>query len=137
MQKRENFSQKRTAILNTLRKTRTHPTADWIYTQLKPELPNLSLGTVYRNLKMFCETGKAISVGVIDGQEHFDGFTHPHAHFVCDKCGSVMDVDKNFFGTDELSRLSDDTGWSVCSAAVTFHGVCGDCLADDLESQKK
>lgn len=138
MQKRENFSRKRTAILNTLRKTRTHPTADWIYAQLKPELPNLSLGTVYRNLKIFCETGKAISVGVINGQEHFDGFVHPHAHFVCERCGAVLDVDGDFFGTDELLRLSNDTGCNVQSATVMFSGICDTCLANEqAESSEK
>lgn len=136
MQKRENFSRKRMAILNSLRNTRTHPTADWIYTQLKPENPNLSLGTVYRNLKMFCETGKAISVGVINGQEHFDGFVHPHAHFVCDTCGAVLDVDESFFGPEELAELSEKTGCSVTSAAVTFHGTCSACKTEPDESRK-
>jgi len=127
MQKRENFSRKRTAILNTLRKTRSHPTADWIYGQLTPDHPSLSLGTVYRNLKMFCETGKAVSVGVINGQEHFDGNVHPHAHFVCDKCGAVLDVEKDFFGPEELQKLSGSTGCDMRSASVLFHGLCGDC----------
>ena len=60
MEKRENFSRKRTAILNALQETDVHPTADWVYAQLKPRYPNLSLGTVYRNLKKFCENGKAV-----------------------------------------------------------------------------
>lgn len=128
MRKRENFSQKRTAILAALCDTTTHPTADWIYAQLKPEYPNLSLGTVYRNLKRFCESGQAISVGVINGQEHFDGTVKPHAHFVCDNCGSVLDVDGKFFAPRELSRLSTKTGWKFTGAAVTFHGLCDACL---------
>ena len=64
------------AILSALQETTVHPTADWVYSQLKPKYPDLSLGTVYRNLKKFCETGKAASVGVIGGQEHFDANTH-------------------------------------------------------------
>lgn len=127
MQKRENFSQKRTAILSTLQKTRSHPTADWIYGQLKPDHPSLSLGTVYRNLKMFCETGKAVSVGVINGQEHFDATVRPHAHFVCDQCGAVLDVEENFFGPEELRKLSESIGHDVRSASVIFHGICGNC----------
>lgn len=137
MQKRENFSRKRTAILNTLCGTRSHPTADWIYGQLKPEHPNLSLGTVYRNLKMFCETGKAVSVGVINGQEHFDGDVRPHAHFVCDHCGAVLDVERDFFGPEELKRLSGSTGCEMKSASVVFHGTCGGCksAAEDGKAQ--
>ena len=77
MEKRENFSRKRMAILEALQGTTVHPTADWVFSQLKPKYPDLSLGTVYRNLKKFCETGKAASVGVINGQEHFDGLNRP------------------------------------------------------------
>ena len=54
MEKRENFSRKRMAILSALQETTVHPTADWVYAKLKPRYPNLSLGTVYRNLKKFC-----------------------------------------------------------------------------------
>ena len=71
----EKFSRKREALYNALRATTVHPTAEWLYAALRPEYPDLSLGTVYRNLKKFCAEGKARSVGVINGQEHFDGDT--------------------------------------------------------------
>lgn len=61
--------------------------------RLKPDIPDLSLGTVYRNLALFREEGKAMSVATVAGQERFDGRTHPHAHFICEKCGRVDDVD--------------------------------------------
>ena len=84
----EKFSRKREALYNALRATTVHPTAEWLYAALRPEYPDLSLGTVYRNLKKFCAEGKARSVGVINGQEHFDGDTSAHSHFVCD-CSAV------------------------------------------------
>ncbi|WP_369297350.1 Fur family transcriptional regulator [uncultured Neglectibacter sp.] len=127
MEKRENFSQKRMAILNVLQKTTVHPTAEWVYETLQPQYPNLSLGTVYRNLKRFCAEGKAVSVGVIDGQEHFDGTVTPHAHFICNKCGAVLDIQRNFFGSEALQRLSESTGRQVESASITFRGVCEHC----------
>ena len=127
MEKRENFSRKRTAILNALQETDVHPTADWVYAQLKPRYPNLSLGTVYRNLKKFWENGKAVSVGVINGQEHFDGNVKPHAHFVCRECGAVLDVHETFFEENELARISQKFGLSVEEAGVMFRGVCGQC----------
>ncbi len=133
MEKRENFSRKRMAILSTLRETDRHPTAEWVYTQLRPKYPNLSLGTVYRNLKLFCENGRAISVGVINGQEHFDGCTAPHAHFVCTKCGAVLDIQNDFFGPEELRQLSVNTGQTIQSASVTFRGVCKSCQSSEKE----
>ena len=127
MEKRENFSRKRMAILNTLQETTVHPTADWVYAKLKPRYPNLSLGTVYRNLKKFCETGKAISVGVINGQEHFDARVEPHAHFVCKRCGAVLDIPQEFFQEAELAELSAKCHMRAECVKVLFEGVCPCC----------
>ena len=87
MNKRQNYSRKREAILDTLRSTKTHPTAEWVYLQLKSQYPDLSLGTVYRNLSQFKEDGTIVSLGVVNGQEHFDGDISPHSHFICSHCG--------------------------------------------------
>ena len=72
-------SKKRQAILESLRSVTDHPTAEMIYNRLKPEYPDLSLGTVYRNLAMFLEEGQVISVGTVDGQERYDARTDFHA----------------------------------------------------------
>lgn len=125
---RENFSRKREAILCALRDTETHPTAEWVYRQLKPEYPDLSLGTVYRNLGRFTETGQAVSLGVIAGHERFDGDTSPHAHLVCERCGAVIDVQAELPGARELESISEQSGCKIESASVTFRGVCRDCL---------
>lgn len=131
MEKRENFSRKRMAILNTLQETTVHPTADWVYARLKPRYPDLSLGTVYRNLKKFCETGKAVSVGVINGQEHFDARVEPHAHLVCKRCGAVLDIPEEFFRRDELEKLSARFHIRLESARVVFEGVCPQCEREE------
>jgi Fur family peroxide stress response transcriptional regulator len=70
----------------------SHPGAQWIYEQLKPEIPDLSLATVYRNLNLFRIEGAALSLGVINGEERFDGFTGPHPHLACERCGAVRDI---------------------------------------------
>lgn len=127
VEKRENFSRKRMAILGVLQETTVHPTAEWVYRQLEPHYPNLSLGTVYRNLRKFCDSGRAVSVGTINGQERFDGCVTPHAHLVCDKCGCVLDVQKDFFEKSQLLQVAQDTGCEVKSASVLFHGVCPSC----------
>ena len=89
----QKHSKKRDAILQCVRSTKSHPTADWVYGQLRPEIPGLSLGTVYRNLAAFKREGVIASVGVVDGMERFDANTAPHAHFVCKHCSAVIDVD--------------------------------------------
>ena len=83
-------SKKRQVILEALAATTAHPTAQELYQQLKPDYPDLSLGTVYRNLSLFAEEGDAMSVGVFRGQERFDARTNPHAHLhcVCSAAGS-------------------------------------------------
>ncbi len=85
MEKRQNYSRKREAIYQAICSTDTHPTADWIYQNLKPVYSDLSLGTVYRNINRFKEEGRIISVGVVNGQERLDGNTVPHSHFICKK----------------------------------------------------
>ena len=72
------FSRKREAILTCLHGTTCHPTAEWVYQQLKPDFPDLSLGTVYRNLSLFRAEGQAISVGTFAGLEHFGSFGAAH-----------------------------------------------------------
>lgn len=85
-------SKKRDAILSCLCSTDTHPSAEWIYHRLKPQIPDLSLATVYRNLALFQREGRIISVGVVQNLERFDANVHPHAHFICTQCGCVLDL---------------------------------------------
>ena len=131
---RENYSRKRIAIFDAISSTKDHPTAEWVYEQLKPYYKDLSLGTVYRNLKKFCEDGKAISVGVINGQEHFDADTKPHSHFVCDVCGAISDIYRPFFSDELLSGLNEEYGVQVTSSEVLFHGVCKNCLENETQN---
>ena len=75
-----------------------HPTADVIYSNLKQQDPNLSLGTVYRNLTLLSDMGEILRLRVGDGVDHFDADTSEHYHFVCTECGSVIDLDMGCYG---------------------------------------
>lgn len=121
------YSKKREAILEVIRGTHLHPTADWVYQQLKPEYPDLSLGTVYRNLAAFREEGIITSMGVVNGQERFDAITSPHCHFVCTVCGRVEDL-PGLTLPEELGRTARETyGVQVERCRFTLEGVCRDC----------
>jgi Fur family peroxide stress response transcriptional regulator len=89
-------SKKREAILQIIRSTPSHPSARWVHDQLKTTIPGLSLGTVYRNIKLFLEEGSVVSVGVVGGEERFDGFVRPHPHLICTCCGAVFDLPDDF-----------------------------------------
>lgn len=128
-QKRQNFSRKRLAVIRTLRSTTVHPTAEWVCEQVRKDFPDISLATVYRNLKEFCQEGSAISVGVLGGKEHFDGCTEPHAHFLCQECGAVLDIDTEIVGEDTLQRLQDMIPLEVESTNLLFRGTCPQCAA--------
>jgi Fur family peroxide stress response transcriptional regulator len=121
-------SKKRDAILSAIRGTDCHPTAEWVYQQLKPTHPDLSLGTVYRNLTFFKAHGDIISVGVINGQERYDGCTTPHSHFVCTCCGSVRDLHQISLDADLDRSVSRQYGFEVSYHELTFFGLCPSCM---------
>ena len=121
--RRRKHSRKRDAILELIhgcRSSKIHPTAQWIYEQLKPQLPDLSLGTVYRNIKVLLEEGVLASVGVINGEERFDGEPKPHSHAVCTRCGMVMDLPAK-----EKPALI--PGFTIDIRNTIFYGLCSGC----------
>lgn len=118
---------KRDAILACLCQTSEHPSADWVYAQLKPEYPGLSLATVYRNLSRFKKQGAILSLGTVDGVERFDGNTQPHVHFICTQCGRVEDL-TGITPPQALCQAAEgETGGCVTGCSLTFSGRCRSC----------
>ncbi|MBQ8218024.1 MAG: transcriptional repressor [Oscillospiraceae bacterium] len=124
--KRKN-SKKRTAILNALSSVKDHPTAEMLYAALKPEIPELSLGTVYRNLSILADEGLVVNVAHVAGQERYDARTDPHAHFVCKHCGQVIDVELPDMMTPLYAQVSEETGCVAESYKLSFNGLCENC----------
>lgn len=122
------YSKKRQAILELLQNTTTHPSAEWIFQQLKPVYPDLSLGTIYRNLIFFQDHGDLISVGVVNGQERFDATTCPHAHFICQHCHAVYDLHDLNTDTSQEVEVEKEYGFRVEKQELTFYGTCTECL---------
>lgn len=128
MDRRRNNSQKRNAILETIRSTKTHPSAEWVYEQLKEKYPNLSLGTVYRNIAEFKQDGEVCSVAVVNGIDRIDGDCSPHQHFVCSQCGAVEDLDIGFQTEDISEQISERCGAKASKVSLTAYGLCRHCL---------
>lgn len=120
-------SRKRQAILDALRQTHEHPSAEWLYARLKPEYPDLSLGTVYRNLSLFKEEGTIVSVGTVNGQERFDAITEPHTHFICSGCGSIIDLETALPDPEIFTGMCRLAGCEMHGFQLNISGLCSDC----------
>ena len=127
---------KRDAILQHLRSVTTHPSAEMVFTSLKPQIPDLSMGTVYRNLSLFKQQGLATSVATVKGVERFDGNTEPHVHFICGQCDAVIDLMEMEI-PDSLKAIAEHcSGGQVEECQLCFNGICHTCknLNDKGES---
>ena len=119
-------SKQKEAILKVLRGTTSHPTADWIYDEVSKEIPNISLGTVYRNLKLLRESGEILEIDLSGTLSRFDGNSDNHYHFRCEKCGRVFDVDEPV--NKELDeRVAQKTGFKISHHRLEFRGLCQEC----------
>lgn len=127
MERTSKHFRKRDAILSCVRGTDTHPSADWVYEHVKAEIPDISLATVYRNLSLFKDQGLIVSLGTVKGVERFDGTTHPHVHFICTGCGSIVDLPGIAVPEELNTAVSRDSGGRVDSCQLTFTGLCGEC----------
>ena len=114
------------AILKILRNTRSHPTADQIYDEVRKDIPNISKGTVYRNLQVLQEDGAISALNINGTQARYEGKLESHYHFRCEKCGRVFDLDEPI--NKELDeRVSKKTGFVVSHHQTEFRGLCKDC----------
>lgn len=121
------FSRQREAIKAYLKSTTCHPTADLIYENVRKEYPNISLGTVYRNLSLLAEQGEILKLSCDDEKDHFDANTMPHHHFYCRCCHQVIDLPVPVFSPDQLINTSDFQG-SIDTCITYFIGTCPTCI---------
>ena len=129
------YSRQREAIKNYLMSATSHPTAEMVYSNVKERFPNISLGTVYRNLNQLAEAGviSKLQFGSL-GIDHFDYDTSPHQHFVCTKCDSVIDLpmgDVSYIDA-EASKHFDGL---IQGHKLYFCGLCKKCLTKQDNKQ--
>jgi len=121
-------SRQRTVVLETLRNTTSHPTADEIHAVVRAEMPTISLGTVYRNLETLTEMGEVQKLEFAGVQRRYDGCTTPHLHIRCEGCGRVSDVDG--VSVPELRQVispEPETEFRITGLRVELSGICPGC----------
>lgn len=118
-------SKQREKVLGVVKSTKSHPTADWVFHEVRKDLPNVSLATVYRNLNLLVESGE-ISEVLCDGQLRFDANKDEHFHFICRSCKGIYDIDETRVSSPDFKL---PRGYLVQNVRMDFYGVCPACQA--------
>ena len=127
--KKTRNSETRNRIYEYLCGTKEHPSADTIYSDLRGTVPSISKGTVYNNLKYFESQGMVIRVANVNGNERYDANTEDHVHFVCEKCGRVIDLMDADIETAKKA-CSTTKGAKIKHIQIVLHGTCEACPDD-------
>ena len=125
------YSSQRELILNSLKTRTDHPTAEKLYLDLKNEMPELGIATVYRNLSELCDEGHIIRIKTSIGADRFDGNTMPHIHFKCKDCGEISDI---YLFEMQMKKLDNDLknfakgiDAEASGSNITITGLCRKC----------
>ena len=121
-------SKQRDTILRVVKNSKDHPRADWVYDEVRREIPNISMGTVYRNLKTLAKSGDIRQLELADGTSRFDGNTDSHYHFRCEKCGQIFDLDEPV-DRSIGERVAKNTGLKIFRQRMELIGLCNACQA--------
>ncbi|MFD1204430.1 MULTISPECIES: peroxide-responsive transcriptional repressor PerR [Sporosarcina] len=124
----------RHAILEFIISSETHPTADEIYKALESDFPNMSVATVYNNLRVFRNAGLVKELTYGDASSRFDFVTHDHYHIICNECGKIVDF--HHPGLEEVEHLASHvTGFEVTSHRLEVYGICPECTAQSAKAK--
>ena len=124
----KNYSRQREAILQVLRSTDTHPTAQWVYEQVRQQLPKISLGTVYGNLSLLSDIGEIRKLTNFGSADRYDGRVAPHSHFMCTKCNCVIDMQSDNLNDILEQAAAEFVHGKVFNVDASFYGICKECL---------
>lgn len=122
-------SKQREMIKDFLMSRKDHPTADVVYMNVRQQNPNISLGTVYRNLTLLADIGEIQRLRLGDGVDHFDADISKHYHFICNHCGRVIDLEM-----EDIDSVMDVAGrrfnGQITGHITYFCGLCEDCMEE-------
>lgn len=122
------YSRQREAIKENLAGRKDHPTAEMVYESIRQMYPNISLGTVYRNLSLLAELGEIRKLDGMGGSDHFDGRTDFHTHFMCESCGQVIDLENDQEFTQFIHTTEQKFPGKILGCSTRFFGICECCM---------
>ena len=122
------YSRQREAIKDYLSSVTTHPTADTVYMHIKDEFPNISLGTVYRNLSLLSDIGEIRKLTNFGSADRYDGRVAPHSHFMCTRCNRVIDMQSDSLNGILEQAAAEFIHGKVFDVDASFYGICKECL---------
>ncbi|MDE6107481.1 MAG: transcriptional repressor [Oscillospiraceae bacterium] len=126
------YSRQRELIYEAVKGSNAHPTAEMVYQWLKPENPNLSLGTVYRNLNLLAQEGMLRRMPF--PIERYDACTEPHSHLRCEECCRVMDLILDYDAAMDALAAQTHPGIQITHHDLTFYGLCPACRDKQMKS---
>lgn len=134
----EKYSKQREEIIDVLKESYDHPTAEQIYERVREKKSTSSRGTVYRNLKKLVEKNKIIKISIPDAPDRYDYIKEEHSHIICVKCKKVFDFKYNF-KTDTLKKLiKNQTEITPDMKTITISGICKNCqMANKIKEEDK
>ena len=116
------YSRQKELIKKIVKNTNKHPTAEDIYDKAREVEPNISLGTVYRDLKALADEGEIITLETVNKKVRYDGGLEPHVHAICENCGKILDIFVSVI-PDEIEK----EGFTVTGSKCVYYGICPEC----------
>ncbi len=126
--KKLKITPKRIAIYNYLHGTKSHPTAEQVYSEIKKEYPNISLATVYKTLDTFAKNNIILELNTGLGYSRYDADTNLHAHLLCDECKTLLDKNIDIEDREFLSKIETDSNFKVSNVKLILCGICENCM---------
>ena len=117
----------RQLVIAAVRFLADHPTAEEVYDRITMDYPDISKGTVYRNLNSLVESGLLGKVSVPSGADRFDHILARHYHIKCTHCGKFMNVENFDYFHDLDDKLANATGFKMEHHGIVFSGLCPEC----------
>jgi len=123
------LTKQRLAVLDVLRSTTSHPDAYWIYEQVRQDIPNVSLGTIYRSLNVLCDLDLIRELTFGGQYSRYDGNASNHGHVTCLRCGRIVDVTATQRDGYLSRSAEDESGFLIKNVRLEFEGICPECQA--------